>query len=881
MNVDEEKMTKQTIIRSLAFKLAATVFVVTASLLLALALSLGSYARDILERNGTEHLRQQTELVMRMVASYDGALQQEARRLLHLFAAQCAAPFTLDSTQKIPVGAQDTLTLRCGTRVLNLDLNLVDAFTAQNGAVATVFARQGDDFVRVTTSLHNEQGQRMLGTLLGNTHPGYTLLRSGQAYVGKATLFGRDYMTAYQPLVADGEVIGLLFIGAEFTEGLAALKQQIRALKVGDTGYFYVLDAKPGNTYGNLLVHPAKEGQNIAEAKDADGRLFIRDMLEKKNGLIQYPWLNKELNETTPRLKIAAYNYYMNWNWVIGGGAYLDEFSRDAVMLRHTVLIASGLLVLVLGGLLLLVARQMVAKPLLCMVQMFARIGGGDYSHRIESIRRDEIGTLLRALDAMQHDLAERTTAEQAAADAMRRITSALDKASTSMMVADAEGTIIYTNAAFIQMMRTAQADLRRELPDFDAEHLPGRGLTDFHRNPEHQRRVLRDLRQTYIAPMTAGGHDFRLIANPVFNSDGERLGTVVEWLDRTAEVAAEKELDALLAAVAQGDFNRRLSLDGKNGFFLNLATGMNKLTDIVAQMLDDLANVLKALAQADLTHTITSEYQGQFAELKQDTNATVARLRALVGQISAATDTINSAASEIAGGNADLASRTMEQAGSLEHTTRSIATFNASIVHNTENASRASELAHRANNQAIAGGQLASRVVETMGTIQVASKNIADIIGVIDGIAFQTNILALNAAVEAARAGEQGRGFAVVAAEVRNLAQRSANAAKEIKALISDSVTRVDAGVQLVQDTGQTMATIVDSFQQVVGLVAEIASASREQSTSVAQVTQALAQMDDATQRNAALVEQAAAAAESLEDQAHELQKTVAVFRV
>jgi methyl-accepting chemotaxis protein len=167
------------------------------------------------------------------------------------------------------------------------------------------------------------------------------------------------------------------------------------------------------------------------------------------------------------------------------------------------------------------------------------------------------------------------------------------------------------------------------------------------------------------------------------------------------------------------------------------------------------------------------------------------------------------------------------------------------------------------------------------MAAIQTASKNIADIIGVIDGIAFQTNILALNAAVEAARAGEQGRGFAVVAAEVRNLAQRSANAAKEIKALISDSVTRVDAGVQLVENTGQTMHTIVDSFQQVVSLVIEIAEASRKQSADVAQVTHSIGQIDETTQRNAALVEQAAAAAESLEDQAQELHKTVAVFQM
>ena len=529
---------------------------------------------------------------------------------------------------------------------------------------------------------------------------------------------------------------------------------------------------------------------------------------------------------------------------------------------------------------LLVVTRRMVAQPLLQVVQVFTQIGAGDYTNRIDSSRRDEIGTLLRALDLMQHNLSERTAAERTAATEMQRITSALDRASTNMMVADNNGILIYINAAFRQMMRDAEADLQRRLPHFTATNLVGRGLGDFHRNPDHQRHLLANLRENYRTSMSVGERHFLLVANPVFNSDGERLGAVIEWFDRTIEITAERELDALLAAVAHGDFSRRLSLEGKQGFFRDLALGMNKMSEIVARMFNDLGDVLKALAQADLTHTIESEYHGQFADFKANTNATVAQLRRLAGQISVATDAINSAAGDIAVGNADLAQRTEEQANSLEKTARAIDEFNGSIQNTAHNAKRASAVAGDANAQAMIGGQLVARVVDTMGAIQTASKNIADIIGVIDGIAFQTNILALNAAVEAARAGEQGRGFAVVAAEVRNLAQRSANAAKEIKTLIGDSVTRVNAGVQLVEETGQTMQAIVGSFQQVVGLVSEIADASREQGAGVVQITQAIAQMDETTQRNAALVEQAAAAAESLEDQARELREIVAVFR-
>jgi methyl-accepting chemotaxis protein len=273
--------------------------------------------------------------------------------------------------------------------------------------------------------------------------------------------------------------------------------------------------------------------------------------------------------------------------------------------------------------------------------------------------------------------------------------------------------------------------------------------------------------------------------------------------------------------------------------------------------------------------------YHGLFAELKNNVNGTSDRLQEIVGQIREATDAIHTAAREIASGNADLSARTESQASSLEETASSMDQITSTVKANADNARQANQLARGASDIAIRGGRVVGEVVTTMGAIAEASKKIADIIGVIDGIAFQTNILALNAAVEAARAGEQGRGFAVVAGEVRNLAQRSANAAKEIKGLISDSVDKVGTGYKLVEQAGGTMGEVVEAVKRVTDIMGEISAASTEQSQGIEQVNQAIAQMDETTQQNAALVEEAAAAAESLQDQAGSLAQAVSVFKL
>jgi methyl-accepting chemotaxis protein len=509
-------------------------------------------------------------------------------------------------------------------------------------------------------------------------------------------------------------------------------------------------------------------------------------------------------------------------------------------------------------------------------------IAGGKLDNPI-ALKAGDRASLFATMRRMQEQLLARISAERQAAEAMARVKIALDHVSTGVVIADTQRQIIYANHSAQRIFREAEAEaaIREQQPDFSADRLQGARLDSFGDDPRQQARLLDGLSGTHSAELELGNRRLAAAYNPVLSEAGERLGTVAEFRDRTTEVAVEREVEEIVEAAAHGDFSRRLGLEGKRGFFESLARGINRFLETSSLGMADVTEVLDALSTGDLTRQIDADYQGTLGRLKDDANATVERLRAVVGRIKEASEAIHTAASEIAAGNLDLSKRTEAEAANLDQTASSMAELNETVRQNADNARLANELATAANEVAIRGGEMVRQVVGTMEEIQGSSRKISDIIGVIDGIAFQTNILALNAAVEAARAGEQGRGFAVVATEVRGLAGRSAQAAKEIKGLIAATVGQVEMGAKLVHQAGDTVAEVVESFHRVAGLVMEISAASREQSKGIEQVAQAVGQMDEMTQRNAALVEEAAAAAASLEDQARGLIQAVGSFRL
>lgn len=468
-------------------------------------------------------------------------------------------------------------------------------------------------------------------------------------------------------------------------------------------------------------------------------------------------------------------------------------------------------------------------------------IAEGDLSSRIVIDSSDEISVLLHAMQIMQDKLStlvkdiEKTVSAAVKGDFSHKIDTS-DKNGYAKDISEALNRLSdITNTGLHDVIRVADALSKGDL----------------------NQKITQDYKGLF--GLTAKG----------VNTTVDALTKIVNEIQGMVDAAANR-----------GEFSYKMDLHDKVGYTKTIAESLNRLSNVTDSGLKDVLRVANALAQGDLTHTIDDEYPGVFGQVKVGVNTTTENLKNLMSEIQEITLIISSASTEIAAGNNDLAHRTEEQAASLEETASSMQELTSTVQHNSDNAKQANSLASGATEIANKGVLVVEEVVSTMANINQSSLRIVDIISVIDDIAFQTNILALNAAVEAARAGEQGKGFAVVAIEVRNLAQRAANAAGEIKRLIGDSVERVSGGSKQVADAGQTMQDIVTAIQEMANIIADITNASIEQSTGISQAGQAISSMDDVTQQNAALVEQIAASSESLEQQTKNLANELAYFK-
>lgn len=481
-------------------------------------------------------------------------------------------------------------------------------------------------------------------------------------------------------------------------------------------------------------------------------------------------------------------------------------------------------------------------------------------------------------LNLIRSRVAERAAHNYDAARESRMMTKALDSASSNIMIADAEFTILSMNKTLKSFFRERETLLRQALPQFSAERIIGSKMDIFHKNPAHQRQLLATMTKTVQSDIKLSGLVLRLTVIPIM-MEGTHLGYVVEWLDRTVEATVIAELAEVFTNVKEGDFTHRIRANAE-GIYQEIKQDVNAAMETIQSALDAINEVIAAQAQGDLTKALPAGiFRGQLHDLKNAINYSSTKVKDSVSQAITTSNVVSSAANQVSQGASDLSGRVQEQAASLEETSATMNQISAAVETNTTNAKKVSELANNVQGQASAGVDVMQKTIAAMQSIKDSSTKIADIVTIIDGIAFQTNLLALNAAVEAARAGEHGRGFAVVAGEVRALAQKSASAAKDIKHLITDSVRRIETGTHLADKSGEMLNGITESIAHVAGMVEQIANASSEQAIGIQQVHKAIADIDRITQENSALVEETTAAAESLTVEANNLQENMSFF--
>ena len=632
--------------RSVARRVTAIGIAMMAAILLILSLAVSYISTNTAREQLVASVNHATE---GLVASID-TVEQANRRMVERASKAFSRYFTGEMDLEPSIGM-----LYADGVALNEDFSVVDQFSEDTGGVATVFARKGDDFVRITTSLRNLQGERVMNTLLDRNHPAYQLMLQGKPYIGRANLFGKPYMTAYEPVRnRQGEVIGILFVGSDLSAFQEAMQQQVSSTRLFDHGGAMVIAPGTSLEQAVFIAHSTHAGKKVLETLP-QARDSLEQLATSSEGFA---------TDITPLLPEQGQNPWAVLRKAQNGWWVITEVSDDEAMASQRQALwllwaAMAVALVLLAAGLLFTLRRGVTAPLRELTQAITLIAQGDLTQPFHSARRDEVGDLVREVEGM---------------------------------------------------------------------------------------------RQRYV----------------------------------------------------------------------------------------------------EMLH-----------------------------QVNIAAHNIASASSQIAQGNTDLSERTESTSNSLARSAQSIEEVTHGVRQSADAARQAHQLSSSAVEVASRGGQVVNNVVATMGEINQSSRKIEDIIGVIDGIAFQTNILALNAAVEAARAGEQGRGFAVVAGEVRSLAQRSAEAAKEIKALIHTSVQKVESGAHLVQDAGRTMDEIVSSVQRVGDIIGEISSAASEQAQRISQVNQDVMQLDQMTAQNASLVEESAAASQSMREQAMRLEASVSVFKL
>ncbi|MBX2855970.1 MAG: hypothetical protein KTR21_13350 [Rhodobacteraceae bacterium] len=548
-----------------------------------------------------------------------------------------------------------------------------------------------------------------------------------------------------------------------------------------------------------------------------------------------------------------------------------DHHIHEVQLLALERTILFGVLVAaVFCGITFFCIHRMMSLPLNHLIASVRLLSSGQSVIINGEKRQDEIGALARELRKIYETGVKAT-----------RIHSALEGSRARLLVVDHEGVVVFASPAVSAMFADHAENWRSAGLWVDSTALVGSQASSILPASSEASGALDTLSEVRAFRMAIGAGRFDMCMSPIFGPDGARLGATMEWRDTTLEDRLQGEIDTLVAAAGQGDFSQRVDAKEKDGQLGMVGLKLNAMCEGVETFVSELETATKALSVGDMTYRCGARFEGRLNDVIHSVETAMAGLGELVTDIKRTEATIQRAVREVEAGSSDLSSRAETQTQTLANTKVGMKDMSDSISANAGSAGQASEMSTVARNRGEHGQQVVSEAVTAMGEIEVSSNKINDIISVIDGIAFQTNLLALNAAVEAARAGEAGKGFAVVASEVRTLAQRSADAARDISGLISTSSEKVADGVRLVNDTGSALTAILDAVQQVSTTIEGISQASRAQAEGVAGVNGALSEMEGVTTQNASLAEQSASAARLLREQSEHLTSLIGRFKV
>ena len=661
---------------SIRFRVAMIVAIAVIPSLGGFGVFLSAQIRGINEQEETAKLQNTNQLVLKLIAQTDSILRQQTENWAHAFTSSLKGEYSLETSGDLPALHLDGVSLNDSTEK-------VDAFSSTGkGNVATLFARDGDDFLRISTSVKKEDGSRATGTRLGKDHPAYGTIKEGKTFIGKAALFGRQYMTQYDPIKdSAGQVIGIHFVGIDIMDSLEHLKETIRNIKLGRTGYTYALDATSGPNAGTLLIHPAQEGKNISESQDADGRFFIKEILEKRNGVVFYPWMNAAAGETTAREKIVVFGEYKPWNWIVGSGSYTDEIFSLAVRARNIMIGATVVLTLILLGVLIFYLNRIVIAPMRDLVLSSQRIADGDLTVVVDTARKDEVGKVMGAIQQMVAKLSGIIGEVSKAADTISTASEHLSASSTEV-----------SHATEKQAQSTASSAAALEEVTISINE-----VSSLAEATEESSKRTAALTSDSVAAIRQAVDEIESMAKSIGAASdqvsglvkrSEEVGGIAGVIREIAEQTNLLALNAAIEAARAGEQGR--------GFAV-VADEVRKLAERTTRATHEIAKVISLIQQE--THQTVDGMQATAPKIKDGLQK--------VNEVSVMLDLIAGEAAESRNRAVEVASATREQAvaandiaKSVEHVAQTTEETNATMHNNAESATQLLEMAQKLRQQ-------------------------------------------------------------------------------------------------------------------------------------------------------------------------------------